>query len=84
MKKIRPLINIGLIATLTIMTVVLIYSYATTIYDLEIRHYLGIIFTSATIATFFYNKNLFRLALFGTLLIGNFCGLSSLLFIYIL
>ena len=60
------------------MTVMLIYTVTTTENAFEVRHYLGIAFTTITLATLFYNKNVFSLALFATLVIGNFCGLSSI------
>ncbi len=78
LKKYRRFTNIGLIATLTIMTVVLFVTVLTTDALLTLRHYIGIGFTVVTLATLFTSRNTFTLLLGLTLIIGNFCGLSSL------
>jgi hypothetical protein len=76
MKK-NNIINLGLLATLVVSTAYLLFMVTTTDDALEIRHYIGIVATCVSAISFLFNKNLFKYCLGLTLVIGNFCGLST-------
>jgi hypothetical protein len=82
MKKYRYIVNIIILVTIILTACYSVYSSLTSPFVLSLRFYIGVLFIIATVVTFAKNKNVFTLFLFLHLLIGNFCGLTCLLYVF--